>query len=224
MEQNAQSQQPAQPTAEVSQTPQPNVATGQKPVQTQGPAPTQEEKVWGLLSYLPMVALVTLVIKPKSEFCKIHGTQGLVLTVLEFIVMFVWAIIPTIGSLFVLALFVLVVFGAFKAVSGVYFKIPGVYQVAQMVPVDALTAGVVTPSSQSSEVAQAEVDGASRQESVAFSGADVAPQQPAAPAGEVAQGQPKTPEQVNPQPPVVPPAAPVDSDGNSAEAGGSGAQ
>jgi len=113
-----------------------------QPTQPQPPV-TQEEKVWGALSYIPMVALVALLIKPKSDFVKLHAKQGLLIFVIFFFSIFLYIILPPlgplVGGLIQLAMFVIGVFSIYQALMGNWWKTPVLGQISDMIPVSAFT-------------------------------------------------------------------------------------
>lgn len=104
------------------------------------------DKIWATISYLPFLSIGALVLKQDSGFCKLHASQGFVITLLWFVVMF----LAVLGALFMplqilsglagLALLVVMVFGMMKAWSLEAYKIPIVNNLVSMIPVDALFA------------------------------------------------------------------------------------
>ena len=106
------------------------------------PKVTTEEKLWAGLSYIPLVALVALIIKPDSGFVKLHGRQGLLIFLIFFFCIFVY-LVPYIGLLFggliQFALLVLGLFSMYQAFIGNWWKIPVLGDLAEMIPVGAFT-------------------------------------------------------------------------------------
>lgn len=100
-----------------------------------------DERLLAALGYIPMLFVGPLTMKPKSTFCQIHGKQGLLLTMLTFVVLFILVLIPAIGSLLFLALIGLIAIAGFQAYSGVEWKIPYLYEVASKLNMDQLFAG-----------------------------------------------------------------------------------
>jgi len=101
------------------------------------PAVTMDEKLWAGISYIPLVALGALVIKPDSGFIKLHGRQGLLIFLIFFFCIFVY-LVPYIGPLFggliQLALFVLGIFSMYQALVGNWWKIPVIGDLAAAIP------------------------------------------------------------------------------------------
>lgn len=170
-----------------------------KPTQPQPPV-TQEEKIWAALSYIPMVALVAFLIKPKSEFVKLHGKQGLLIFLIFFFSIFLYIILPPLGpiiaGLIQLGMFVIGIFSIYQAISGNWWKTPVLGNISDMLPIDMFT-NVATQAITGQEPAQV----------------PPAEGQPAAPV----EGQaPVAPEEQTPQPtppteipPPAPPAQPT---------------
>lgn len=106
------------------------------------PATTGEERIWALVGYVPMVALISLVMKPDSKFVKLHGQQGLLLLIIFFVSIFFY-VIPFVGPVIMLilhlALIAVGLFSMYQAYIGNWWKIPVLGDVAAMIPVDALT-------------------------------------------------------------------------------------
>lgn len=113
-----------------------------KPSQPQPPV-TQEEKIWGALSYVPMVALVAFLIKPRSEFVKLHGRQGLLIFIIFFLSIFLYIILPPLGPLLgglvQLAMFVIGIFSIYQAILGNWWKTPVLGNIADLLPIDMFT-------------------------------------------------------------------------------------
>jgi uncharacterized membrane protein len=123
------------------------------------PAVNMEEKLWAGISYIPLVAIVALIIKPESGFIKLHGRQGLLIFLIFFFCIFVY-LVPFIGPLFggliQLALFVLGVFSMYQAFVGNWWKIPVIGDLAEVIPLslfEKVTKEVITgqPSAQESQ-------------------------------------------------------------------------
>lgn len=124
-------EQPASPAPEkVEETPKKAIST----------VPS-DEKLIAALGYIPMLFVGPLIMKPKSVFCQVHGKQGLLITIITFVTLFLLALIPAIGSLLFLGLIGLIAISAFQAYSGVEWKVPVLYDIAQKINVDALFAG-----------------------------------------------------------------------------------
>jgi len=136
-EPQAQQQEPAQPAApEAPKQPAQPAKPAEKPIQT-----TQDEKMWAAIGYIAFLGLVTMAMKPKSEFCRQHASQGLVL----FAVWFVGLILLAIGSVFsivggilMIAVTVLAILGILKAFSSYELKVPVLSDIAKKVPVNSI--------------------------------------------------------------------------------------
>lgn len=113
-----------------------------KPAQPQ-PNVTSDEKIWGALSYIPMVALLALLLKPHSEFIKLHGRQGLLIFGIFFLTIFLYIILPPLGAilggLIQLALFVVGIYSLVQAFMGNWWKIPVLGDIAEKLPIEAFT-------------------------------------------------------------------------------------
>lgn len=90
------------------------------------PKDVEQNKLIALLSYLWLLCLVPLLLKPKSEFCKFHAKQGLVLCIAW---LFVW--IPVIGLLLWIALICLSVWGIINVLKGEKVDLPIVGNLAK---------------------------------------------------------------------------------------------
>lgn len=101
------------------------------------PAVSMEEKIFGMLSYVILLSLFTLLLKPKSAFVRLHGRQGLVMTVFFFLSFFL-VILPFIGaaltSFVVLAIFVANLYSMYQCLIGNWWKIPAVGDIAEQIP------------------------------------------------------------------------------------------
>jgi len=98
------------------------------------PAPAQggqdkdveENKVLAAISYLWIISLIILLVKKESAFAKFHAKQGLILWIASTIL---W-IIPWVGWALNIVVFVFIVIGFTKAISGKWWNVPGVGQLA----------------------------------------------------------------------------------------------
>ncbi len=112
-----------------------------KPAQPQ-PNVTSEEKVWAALSYVPMVALLSLLVQSKSAFVKLHAKQGLLIFIIFFLSIFLYILYPIgsfFGELIHLALIIVGIYSLLQAILGNWWKIPVLGDIAAKLPVDALT-------------------------------------------------------------------------------------
>ena len=95
----------------------------------------EEGKSLAWLSYLGILFLVPLLVKPKNEFCKFHVKQGIVIFIGWIIVNILWAI-PFVGRFIATVCYVILlivsVAGIIKSVQGEYWKAPlGIGQLAE---------------------------------------------------------------------------------------------
>lgn len=87
----------------------------------------EANKTLAAMSYIFILFLVPLLGKKDSKFAQFHAKQGLVLFAVELLVfMFVW--VPLLGQLAMLALLIISVMGAVKALNGEWWKIPYIYE------------------------------------------------------------------------------------------------
>jgi fumarate reductase subunit D len=86
-----------------------------------------EDKLIAAIGYLGILCLIPLLLKPKSQFCKFHGKQGLILTI-GWVINFVIGVIPVIGwflgFLGMIALAILSIIGIIKSLNGEYWEMP----------------------------------------------------------------------------------------------------
>ena len=109
------------------------------------PSVASDERLWAALSYIPMVALISLMVKPKSSFVHLHGRQGLLLFVIVllwlFLSFFLYVILPVevvifFWSLLQLGLFLVGVYSFYQALIGHWWKIPFLGALAELIPVE----------------------------------------------------------------------------------------
>jgi uncharacterized membrane protein len=106
------------------------------------PKVTSEERMWAGISYIPLVALISLLSKPDSAYVKLHGRQGLLIFLVFFFCIFVY-LIPFIGPLFgglvQMTMFIAGLFSMYQAFIGNWWKIPVLGDIAEMIPIDMFT-------------------------------------------------------------------------------------
>ncbi|MCX6739693.1 MAG: DUF4870 domain-containing protein [Candidatus Parcubacteria bacterium] len=96
----------------------------------------QENKVLAAIGYISILFILPLILKPKSDFCKFHGKQGLILFIAE---MITWALnfIPIIGhalwAVGTVATLILAILGIIKALNGEYWEMPYVAEYAKKI-------------------------------------------------------------------------------------------
>jgi uncharacterized membrane protein len=142
--------QPATPPEQMPEGGQPaeqKPAEPQKPLEVPGflqkkpgqPPVTGEEKLWAIVCYIPFLAIIALIVKPDSKYIKLHGRQGLLLSIMFFISIFIY-ILPFIGSLiggFIhLAVFLVGLFSMYQSAIGNWWKIPVLGDLSEMIPAD----------------------------------------------------------------------------------------
>ncbi len=111
--------------------------------ETQQPVTDSNEKLWSAIAYVPMMALLSLLIKPDSAYVRLHGRQGLLIFLLFFVSIFLYVILVPLGPLLAglaqLGLFVIGFYSAVQALLGNWWKIPVLGDIAENIPVDFLT-------------------------------------------------------------------------------------
>ena len=95
-------------------------------------ADIEENKTLAALSYLWILFLIPLLIKPNSKFTQFHARQGMVLFAVDVVVSFIsW--IPIFGQLAILVLLIVSIMGIIKAYNGEYWKGPFIYEWSQKI-------------------------------------------------------------------------------------------
>lgn len=87
---------------------------------------SQDDKIWGLLSYLWIFSLIALAIKKDNDFVRFHANQGIFLFVISLA-----GIIPMLGQLLMLAICIVAVIAMVKAYRGEKWELPLVAGVAK---------------------------------------------------------------------------------------------
>ncbi len=106
------------------------------------PKVTSTEKLWAMVSYIPLVAVLALLISGESKYVRLHGRQGLLVFLIFFFCIFVYLVPfigPLLGGLVQFALFILGVFSMYQALIGNWWKIPVLGDIAEMIPIDFFT-------------------------------------------------------------------------------------
>lgn len=118
---------------------QDSVTTLIKPAANQ-PSVTSDEKLWGFISYLPLIgSILALILKPNSDYIKLHGRQGLLVFIFFFFNIFIYLfpyIGPFLGILVHFGLILLAMFSMYQALIGNWWKIPVFGDIAEMIPID----------------------------------------------------------------------------------------
>jgi len=105
-----------------------------------------DEKIIAALSYLLLLAVVALLVKPESAFVRLHARQGLLISVLVFVMFGAMAFLSLFGFLGELlallvmfvnfALFIVIAYSMYLALTGVWWKVPLLSVVADKIPVE----------------------------------------------------------------------------------------
>jgi len=106
---------------------------------TNQPKVTNEEKIWALVSYIPLLAVMSLVLKPNSDYIKLHGRQGLLIFLIFFFSIFVYLVPyigPVIGIFVHVACIAIGVLSMYHAFIGNWWKIPVLGDIAELIPVE----------------------------------------------------------------------------------------
>lgn len=173
-------------------TPEPE--TKETTVSTSVPPPTSgipsNERMLAAAAYFPLLFVGALIMKPESKFCQMHAKQGMVLSVIAFVILFVLAAIPMVGSLLFLGLIGAIAIGGFQAYSGVEWKMPVLHGLAMKINVDKLFAGTtVKPTPTKPEEPKApEAPSASEAPAPEAPAAPAAPAAPTPPPAEPSHG------------------------------------
>ncbi|MBU0707971.1 hypothetical protein KKG41_06395 [Patescibacteria group bacterium] len=90
---------------------------------------SQDDKLFGALSYLWVLSVVMYVIKKDNEYVKFHARQGLVLFIASVIIWF----IPFFNWLLNIVVLIIVIIGFVKAIAGERWEIPVVGPIAKKI-------------------------------------------------------------------------------------------
>jgi len=98
------------------------------------PKDVEENKVLASLSYISILFLIPLLVKRESKFCVEHAKQGLALFIFE-VALIIIQMLPIIGWIIGwigwIILFIVSLIAFIYALQGKFWKIPGVYELAQ---------------------------------------------------------------------------------------------
>ena len=96
----------------------------------------EDNKLVAAIGYIGILCLIPLLLKPKSQFAKFHGKQGLVL-VIGWVINFLIGIIPVLGWILAfvgtIALAVLSIIGILKSLNGEYWEMPYLSEYAKKI-------------------------------------------------------------------------------------------
>lgn len=98
----------------------------------------EDEKFFAALGYFLFLFVATLIVKPKSKYCKFHARQSMALFATFILVLIILAAIPWFGSLLTLALFAVYVLAIYKAYKGEYWNVPFISKFAGKMNVETL--------------------------------------------------------------------------------------
>ncbi len=92
---------------------------------------TKREKTLAALGYVSFLCVLPLALEPKSEFCRFHGKQGLVLVLLFFILSWISIFSRFVAVMLYIAQIIVTIIAFLNAVKGKTWKIPMVADVAK---------------------------------------------------------------------------------------------
>ena len=96
----------------------------------------EENKVLAAIGYISILCLIPLLLKPKSDYAKFHGKQGLILFIGGIINMLISAI-PVLGWILgfigFVAILVLSIIGILKSLKGEYWEMPYLAEYAEKI-------------------------------------------------------------------------------------------
>lgn len=96
----------------------------------------EDNKLIAAIGYLGILCLIPLLLKPKSQFCKFHGKQGLILTI-GWVINFFIGLIPFVGWVLgfigMVALAILSIIGIIKSLNGEYWEMPYLAEYAKKI-------------------------------------------------------------------------------------------
>lgn len=121
----------AAPVAEPAAAPQPEQPAPASPLE-------EDEKFFAALAYFGPLFVATLVVKPKSAFCKFHARQSMVLFLIFILFLMVLFAVPMIGSLMTFVLFAVYVLAIYRAYKGDLWNIPLVSNFAGKMNIESL--------------------------------------------------------------------------------------
>lgn len=81
--------------------------------------PTQEEKIWGALSYAWILSVVALAARKNNDYVRFHANQGFLLFVLS---LFFW--FPILGWILAIVVTIMAIVGILKSLQGEEWPLP----------------------------------------------------------------------------------------------------
>jgi len=100
----------------------------------------EEGKIQAFLAYWGILCLIALLAKKDNSFALFHGKQGLILWIASIFVSFLGFAIPFIGWFVIgpiggLLVFILAIIGMIKSLSGEYWKMPLLGEIAEKIEI-----------------------------------------------------------------------------------------
>lgn len=192
---------PAQPALPAQPEPQ-------QPAVPQAPASpvADDEKFFAALAYFGPLFVITLVVKPKSDFCKFHARQSMVLFLIFILFLMVLFAVPWFGSLMTFVLFAIYVIAIYRAYKGDLWNIPVISNFAGKMNIETLysKAGLAVSGISGLKEKAAGLADQAAQTAKSLGKQEEGPQQTLPPPP---QAPPPAPTPPAPQPPVAPPVA-----------------
>lgn len=112
------------------------------------PPVTQDEKIYATIAYIPVVTLLSIIVKPDSAYVRLHAKQGLLLFAIFFFVLIFSAFLSIFGvvgqflavilGVVPMGCFVLGVYSMYLAMVGYWWKIPVLASIADLIPIEAI--------------------------------------------------------------------------------------
>lgn len=79
----------------------------------------QDDKIWGLLSYLWVVSFIALAMKKNNAYVRFHASQGALLCVISLA-----GLIPVLGQIIAVIVMIFAIIGMIKAYNGEKWPLP----------------------------------------------------------------------------------------------------
>lgn len=80
---------------------------------------TQEEKIWGALSYVWILSIVALAARKNNDYVRFHASQGFLLFILS---LFFW--FPILGWILAIIVTIMAIIGILKSLQGEEWQLP----------------------------------------------------------------------------------------------------
>ena len=101
----------------------------EKPTNELEEVTTLHERTIATLSYVGFFAIVPFYLKKDSKFCRFHGRQGMLITLIFFFAKLL-LILDFLMDVALLLQFIIFIYMGFAALSGRWKKFPGIYNMA----------------------------------------------------------------------------------------------